>query len=165
MSEFALSFMARNGHEKGMSVLNIVVVLEDGDVPMLCPRHREFLVECRECYVNKECDQETLKEVLRDMRYVPYDQIFEYSFSDGVLRVGLREDVIDSTDWWDIFSISPGEELDIPEVPADEEPEASEVPAEEWVHVSHIPHWVYQQSYVVRYNSCFFKDWLFKICN
>jgi len=120
MTNFLLTFVAKNGDKKGMSVLNVVVVLEDGDMPMLCPCHRGFLVKCRDSYVYEEADQKTLEEVLHGMKYLPYNQVFKLSFKKGVLRVCLCKDILNSTDRWDILSPS-GEKLDARKIPSEEE--------------------------------------------
>lgn len=116
MTKFDLFFEAKNGDAKKVSFLRLTIELLDGDTPKATPRHRELMFECLRYRVH-EYEAEELVEVLHDMGYVNPDEIFEHSLDGGVLRVGLKEEILDSTDWWDIsylgFDVCPDESENI----------------------------------------------------
>ena len=115
MTKFDLYFQAENGDVKKVSFLRLTIELPDGDMPKASPRHREFLIECLRYRVH-EHEAKELEEVLPAMGYVNPDEIFEHSLDGGVLRVGLKEEILDSLDWWEIyylgFDVCPDESED-----------------------------------------------------
>ena len=150
MTEVGLTFKAERDDGKGLSMLNLTVVLEDGAPLILYARNRAYLIKrCVNCYVNEEDEQEMVEAEFHDMEYVSYKKIFDdpLLLDNGTLRIDLRDEILQSTDYWDLGYVDPRK--------------MSEDVSEPfwWVagclsHHSLSPS-IHPQSYVVRYNSFF----------